>query len=286
MGFHAILDSTWYEFNSADYFNSCDTSSTFYGVPSNFIGGYQFAHSGNAYAGLLAYNAGMFNREYVEIELLSPLISSQIYYVQYYISLADEYKYAIENMGAMFTDTLFNPYPPPSFSWNTGLPQIENPTGVLLDNKTIWMSVSGSFVALGGEKYLTIGNFRDDTNTVSQYLGSTSGSFSAAYYYIDDVYVGATPPPLGIHENENDANVKLYPNPNSGNMTLEYKLNQNENGVLNIYDVTGKIVLTLKLNENAQTTSIDAQFLQPGVYMYEINVNGRKVKGDKLTIIK
>ncbi|MBL0328689.1 MAG: T9SS type A sorting domain-containing protein [Bacteroidetes bacterium] len=287
LGFYQILDSTWREFNSADYFNSCDTSSNFYGIPSNFIGGYQFAHSGNAYVGLLAYNSGMFNREYIEIELLSQLIGGQTYYVRYYISLADDYQYAVENMGAMFTDTLFNPFPPPSFSWITGVPQVENTTGVSLNDKVNWVAVSGSFVALGGEKFLSIGNFRNDINTVSQYLGSASGFYSATYYYIDDVYVGTTPPPVSVQENEQDTyNIKLYPNPNNGVMTLECNLLDTENGKLTIYDITGKFIRTYTLANGTKQLTVDAQLLEAGIYLYDVIVDGKKIEINKFAIIK
>ena len=281
----ASLCNGWVEYNSADYLNSCDASNNF-GVPIN-VYGYQYAHSGNGYIGLIAYYSTIFNREYVEVQLSSSLILGQTYYVQFYVSLQDTMQYAIENMGVLFTDTLFDPFPPPTYTWATGIPQFENSPGNMLNNKTNWTAVSGSFVASGGEQYITIGNFKDDASTVKQYLGGTTINTLGTNYYIDDVYVGITPPPVGIHENVEDThNMKLYPNPNNGNMTLECNLLQNETGVLNIYDVTGKLMQTYKLTDNSKSVVVNAQSLPTGLYLYEINVNGRQMRKEKLTIIK
>ena len=275
----------WIQYNSADCLNSCDTS-YYQGVPINRFGS-QDAHSGSGYVGLIAYNDNTFGREYIEVQLTSPLLALQTYYVQFYLSLADTMQFAIENVGVLFTDTLFDPFPPPSFAWITGVPQIENPAGNMLNDKNDWTAINGSFVAIGGEQYITIGNFRDDLNTANQYVGGTDPSTEGSYYYIEDVYVGTTPPPVSVHENEIDShNVKLYPNPNNGMMTLECNLLDSENGKLSIYDITGKLIRVYNLAYGTKKLSIDAQLLEAGVYLYDIVVNNKKVKTNKLTIIK
>jgi len=47
-----------------------------------------------------------------------------------------------------------------------------------------WMLFLPSFIANGGEEFLTIGNFFDDGNTLSDSIG---GLYNCAYYWIDDV---------------------------------------------------------------------------------------------------
>jgi hypothetical protein len=260
--FHALLDSTWYQFGSADYFNSCDAID-YFGVPVNRFG-YQFAHSGNAYTGLIAYASMTLTREYIEIKLNAPLLN-QMYYVQFYVSLADTVQYAIENMGALFTDTLFDPFPAPTYNWITGIPQVENPAGNMLNNKLNWIAVTGSFIASGGEKYMTIGNFKNDAQTVKQYFGGTSPYTLSAYYFIDDVYVGTSP--LGVQENKKEEDfAKLYPNPNNGEFILELP-EENASWKINIMDLQGRIVYEEETDKNILNLKTN---FENGVYVLSV----------------
>ncbi|MEI6489131.1 MAG: T9SS type A sorting domain-containing protein [Bacteroidota bacterium] len=78
----------------------------------------------------------------------------------------------------------------------------------------------------------------------------------------------------------------LYPNPNDGNMVLEYQIQTNDSGVLSIYDVSGRLVNQKTLNSANNKVNIDATSLNAGAYYYNILVNGNKVKADKLIILK
>lgn len=51
------------------------------------------------------------------------------------------------------------------------------------------MQVSGTYVASGGEKYITIGNFNNDANTDTVKTDTSLSSGNICYYYIDDVTV-------------------------------------------------------------------------------------------------
>ena len=109
----------------------------------------------------------------------------------------------------------------------------------------------------------------------------------SAYYFIEDVYVGITPPPVGVHEIIEDThNMKLYPNPNNGSMVLECNLNENEVGTLFIYDLSGKLMSKKLLSSGTKSIAIDAKNLKAATYVYEIIVNNKRVKKDKFTIIK
>ncbi|HEX8516180.1 MAG TPA: T9SS type A sorting domain-containing protein [Bacteroidia bacterium] len=281
--FFTNLDSTWFQYNSADYFNECN-GYNYLDIPVNRFG-YQYAHSGNAYTGLISYMSGGFEREYIEVKLVSPLVLNETYYVQLHVSLADTVRYAIENIGVLFTDTLFNPYPSVGV-WLTGIPQVENSSGNMLNDKINWMTLSGSFVANGGEQYMTIGNFKNDANTIKQFFGGTVPYTLGAYYFIDDVYVGTTPP-LSIDENKKEKDfVKLYPNPNNGNMTLECNLGDNESGELLIYSLTGKVLKSYPFAEGMKTLQVDASELNSGMYLYEFRTDKKVSKKGKLSIIK
>jgi OmpA-OmpF porin, OOP family len=282
---YVILDSTWFQFNSADYFNVCDLSNA-HGIPSNNFG-FQFPHSGDAYVGLIAYYTPSYaGGEYIEVELENSLISGQTYYVQFYANLANISRYAIENLGALFTDTLFDPYPAPSYAWVTGIPQVENNPGNMLIDSIDWMVINGSFIANGGERFLTIGNFRNEANTVKQYLGGSGPTNLEAYYYIDDVYVG-TDQPTEIKDNKKtNADIKVYPNPNTGIMYLDCNLKEQENGKFILYTITGEVIKEYSIAPGTKRININGEFLESGIYLYVTRINGKDGSKNKLIIIK
>jgi hypothetical protein len=40
---------------------------------------------------------------------------------------------------------------------------LSNPKFIMMDDTEQWVELSGFFIAKGGEQYITIGNFKDDT---------------------------------------------------------------------------------------------------------------------------
>ncbi len=180
---------------SPDYFNACDTTPNNVGVPANGFGT-EPAHSGNGYAGIRCYTPTPHDnyREYLEVPLTSPLVAAAVYEISFYASLADPFKYAIENLDAYLSVGAVGP-----FFTNVHLllnPQVTNPTG-MITNKAGWRQVSGLYTASGGESHLIIGNFRSDVATNSQNVGG----ICCSYYFIDDVSVkrvSCVPAPLDM----------------------------------------------------------------------------------------
>ncbi len=82
------------------------------------------------------------------------------------------------------------------------------------------------------------------------------------------------------------SNYKLYPNPNNGNMLLDYTINQGDTGIIKIYDLAGKLICSYPLNANNNQLQINNADLNNGIYIYHITVNNTIVKSDKLVIIK
>ncbi len=91
---------------------------------------------------------------------------------------------------------------------------------------------------------------------------------------------------LSNHQTITSSNYKLYPNPNNGNMLLDYTLNEGEVGIIKIYDLTGKLICSYRLNANNSQLQINNADLNNGIYIYHITVNNTIVKSDKLVIIK
>ena len=93
-------------------------------------------------------------------------------------------------------------------------------------------------------------------------------------------------PITGLNHNSANYAIKLYPNPNDGNMMFEYQLGQGERGVLSIFDMAGNEVLNRSLTENSSSQKINLPELQNGIYIYHFEANGKNVKSGKLVIIK
>lgn len=79
---------------------------------------------------------------------------------------------------------------------------------------------------------------------------------------------------------------KLYPNPNNGNMQLDYELNNAEKGTLVIVDAMGKKISEYTIPNDKNTLSINESTLVNGIYFYRITVNSKIIKSGKLLIIK
>lgn len=165
---------------TSDFFHVC-SSEPGVGVPDNGPG-YQAPRSGQGYVG--GVHAGGDYREYVESPLMAPLVAGRTYEVSFYVSLAENYGYAVDNLGAYLSVG-------PVLTGGAGplllTPQVQNPAGSFLNSHTNWMLVQGTFTASGGEDHITIGNFYNDSNTPVVIV--PAGVYALAYYYFDDVSV-------------------------------------------------------------------------------------------------
>ncbi len=266
--------------SSSDYFNSCSGLSSL-GVPTN-NGGNQIAKDGNAYAGFVAYANFILNaREYIEVKLTDTLKANSCYRLIFYVSIGDGELYGVNTLSAYFSDTAISG---PVYTFFPFNPQFIYTDTLLIGDDTTWYKVEGTFTASGGEQYMTIGNFKHDANTLITLVNPLGGQ-GIAYYYIDDISLTKCSG-IGIDEMENEEHVKLYPNPNDGTMTLEYRISDLETGVLTFYDVTGKVMKREGFTGSATSLKIDASMMDAGAYYYEIMVGDKKMKVEKLIIIK
>ena len=242
---------------SSDYFNACASGSNA-GVPVNVIG-YQFAHSGNAYAGLILYNSigGNF-REYIEVSLSSPLISNTCYHMEIYVNLANGSQYTLDTLGVYFSDTAV-----------TGIhshdtlpfePQLKLNSGFITDTLN-WTLLTGNYIATGGENYLIIGNFHSAAQT--NWLEVTPGGGNA-FWYIDDITI-APCNGTGIEAQNENADKNIYPNPFGDK--LSFKNSNNELSEIILYDISARKILQQKFTN---AVSINTSQLAKGLYLYEV----------------
>jgi len=170
--------------STPDLYALCCTNPQMCGVPSH-SSGFQFPKSGNNYIGIIAAGSILpnFFREYVQSKLIQKLKSGEEYCVKIYCNLSDFSTAYIKSLGVYLDSgniSTTSPYGLPTVS-----PQIYSQQPL---NDTInWMKIEGSFIAIGIEEYISIGNFFPDSLSGIGYYGSQSNWFT--YYYIDDVSV-------------------------------------------------------------------------------------------------
>ena len=156
-------------------------------VPHNSQG-YQQAQDGNGYAGFFCH-WGTNGREYAQAQLIQPLVAGQWYNAWFYVARSESFC-AIEHIGLYFSSTVMHQ---PGFDYFDYEPQVESDFGFIYDTMD-WVIISGCFQAEGGEQYITVGNFRNDTE--SPLDPSCQGNL--AYYYFDDIHIEEGSPPGDI----------------------------------------------------------------------------------------
>ncbi|MBA3986722.1 MAG: T9SS type A sorting domain-containing protein [Flavobacteriales bacterium] len=228
---------------SSDLLHSCS-----FQVPQNLFG-YQNARTGYAYAGFYTYHTfypDSSYREYISIRLKDSLQQGKKYNIEFYASRSDSSNYATILGAYLSSDSLFSnsannlPY----------IPQLEE-TGAVTE-KSLWVKLSYEYIAAGGEKYLTIGNFRDDSlsDTINTSDGGDVGNpdYLSAYYYIDDISITEEDTITGINDFSIGENVSIYPNP----ITDYFQINQ---AYTDPYDLTIYNSLGQQLYEEKNITT-------------------------------
>ena len=172
---------------TTDYFNTCSDKLP---VENNFIGS-QLPFDGNAYVGLYLY-APKDYREYITAELETALEKDKLYKVSFMVNLADEVEFAIQEFGILFTQAAFEI----NTSKNIALDYM--PSGGIINYKEIananfykdntkWVEISTIIMGKGNERFLTIGNFKNNDQTLKQVVKKTARKSS--YYFVDMVSV-------------------------------------------------------------------------------------------------
>lgn len=180
---------------TADLFVNRDRASL-NGIPDNFMGT-QASDNGN-YAGIIAYfgdqrvsiaksategevtdeiGYGRYT-EYLQGEFTEPLKAGQVYNFSFKVSLAEQSDRAIRGLGAYISTEKL------SAKTNSFLnlqPQVISQE--VIADMDGWTEISGTFVAHGGEKFVTIGAFPQYL-TVADLSTAKDNDSRKAYYYI------------------------------------------------------------------------------------------------------
>lgn len=169
----------WYKpnFCSPEYYHLCT-------IPN--LSDSQSPHSDSAYIGIAIYDPKETNtREYVSVELLDSMISNKFYFVEFFASTGEGLSSVCSNNLAIHvSDTALLSTNSFYFDVPASLKYFNNE---VINDTVNWIKVSGIYQAHGGEKFLTIGNFNTDAETLEGPEYNTTNW--QAYYFIDDVSV-------------------------------------------------------------------------------------------------
>jgi|GEM_PF-1494753 len=79
---------------------------------------------------------------------------------------------------------------------------------------------------------------------------------------------------------------RLFPNPANDLVTVQYALGENETGALEIFDLSGRLIVTKTLAAADNRAEINVTGLQAGAYMVRLLVSGEAREAARLVIIK
>jgi OmpA-OmpF porin, OOP family len=264
-----------------DYFNVCAASE--YTIPSSDFG-FQHPKDGNAFGGgYFIADASNGLKEYMTATIVNPLIVGKKYCFSFYTSLADYTSYAIDNIGAYFTvDSAYITTP-----YLIVQPQVVSPDSVFMSDTTDnWMKVEGEFIAQGGEKYVTIGNFNSNFSTDYIRIQDTVTNIPVfCYYYIDMLELYECKE-TGIEENTANNIINIYPNPTTGQVAFNYELKDGQQAVFEVFGIDGKLLHSQNVSNQNSQINITLPAISNGIYMARFTVDNKPIFNEKLVIIK
>jgi len=240
------------------YFTSINDTCYNYQPDSQYSGpigikGTQLPRTGEVMAGIWVYTIdGLNQRQYLQIQLETPMTTGKAYIVSFYVSLADFIESSINNLGAHLSEV-------PISESNDGPldyePQILESN--FITDITNWTLVSDTIVADAGFKYLTIGNFYEDDSTSTQPNPTSSGEPGTygAFYFVDDVSVVETI--LTSTRELDKMDVEIFPNPIKNEINISFPENESDVSIrifnaqgLEIYDADISGQNTFKINSS------------------------------------
>ncbi|RYE25092.1 MAG: T9SS type A sorting domain-containing protein [Sphingobacteriales bacterium] len=174
----------WYPFSSAtpDLFNSCAPAT--FNVPNAFAG-YQYAASGNGYAGGYAFTDPTDPSSWKEL-IATPIPALSIgaaYEISMSVNLANSSGWGVDDMGAFFIANGPTSYLASGPLGNT--PQVNFKSYGAITDTQGWVRITKTFIADSAYTTMALGCFSDGPSMTSKVSAGSGGSY--CYYYIDSV---------------------------------------------------------------------------------------------------
>lgn len=185
---HKIIPGwTYPTIATPDYFNRCAPPNKV-GVPLNFAGESE-PKSGNGYVGAILSGTDDGYREYIQGSLSSQMEAGKKYCITYSYKLASYSKFIVDQVSLYLSENEIRNELKVNLPYN---PQINNKSGLFLDNIEEWEEICTVYEAAGKEQFFIIGNFKsyDNTNYVATDKNMKNlRNKKYAYYYFDDVII-------------------------------------------------------------------------------------------------
>jgi hypothetical protein len=190
----------------------------------------------------------------------------------------------INSFSALFTDTIITSV--------TDLPIQNYHPQIQIDSMVIdtqhWVLLMDTFMAKGGEQFVSIGNFKQDGQFQSKVVQTIiPNSARISYYYMDDVsLIDLDDTASGVEEQLAVGSNQLivYPNPASESIVIE-TTNGLLNGKLQIFNYMGVLVDEIQLKNKNKLILNTKQYLD-GLYLFKITDNNSIVSEGKFNIVK
>jgi hypothetical protein len=252
---------TWQEHRgSPDYFNDCSEN----GIGFNNPFGFQQSFEGEGYAGVITSVANLPNcREVIVTDLLESTTIGEEYWISMNVSYA--FKNSTGNLTSsnnlgilLMTENYLSP------NAEGELPNFAHlKFEELVEDTTDWTTLSGWIIADSIYTKVAIGNFFDDSNTVTNYPFTDPQIFGYSYYYIDGFCLstnqncdGVLSDNLKVSENL----INLFPTVSTGQFSV-HTLSQCE---VEVYDLSGVLVDEYMLNAGINELKLN---ISSGIYL-------------------
>ncbi len=202
-----IKTETWTNANggTVDLFDGSKTRKySKNGIPVNYMGHQASLKGEQNYAGIIAfYDDGNDNKtdssmtaalgikdgykmysEYLQGELVKPLVAGKTYQISFKVSLAEKSARAVSCLGVLLTATKIEE------KTNTFLTQKPQFISYRIISDTVnWVTISGAYIATGNEKFITIGCFKNESFREEKIVKPLTDDSRKAYYYVTAVSV-------------------------------------------------------------------------------------------------
>ncbi|MFM2226594.1 MAG: hypothetical protein RJA07_2796 [Bacteroidota bacterium] len=254
-----------------------------YDFPINWLSHYLYPHSDSVCVGGGFLTHAVPNlREIIEGRLTKPLIVNHHYQFSMYVQLFDSIPWndvgkivGCNSFSALFTDTAITSV--------TDLPIQNYHPQIQIDSMVVdtqhWVLLVDTFIAAGGEQFVSIGNFKTDAQTQTQLVKTINNKPEVAYYFIDDASL-IDLDEVGIEEVEKNKLV-VYPNPVSQSLVISQQSLVN---TIEITDMLGRVCAIPPFERGLGGLELNTENLPSGIYFIKSTdtkgntMNGKFVK--------
>lgn len=246
-------------------------------IPVNHLG-IQPSNTGDCYGGIVNYTsmdsfiswgvgAVAPYMEYVQLKLKTRLTEGNEYKFKCKVSHAENTFYSCYDLGALFTSTMMTDISNDSF--------IDVTPQIVFDlesswNQEDWIELEGSFLANGGENFITFGNFKHSDESrytiIDTSIGKDDGIQTISYYYIDDFSLRSN----NTIDTYYDSEMRTF------YISLRDDVVTKK---ITLYSIEGKLLLSESFTKEIELQLVD---FASGLYIYVIESSEGVIKKGKI----